>query len=342
MRINHNKGRGNPSPNNKYEPLKGLGILLCTPSLDGKCSMHYAASLSETVKILSDKGVAVAIAKSDNSCFVDLSRNLFIQRFDQEKAYTHLLQIDDDMSWSPDSVLEMLLKDKEFIAGVGRKKTMDEQYAAEMIIEGGEPIGELGEKETDVLLKMKRVGGAFTLMKRSVVDKLKNNFPDHKNESLGYTFYRLEYDEKGLITEDYYFCRLLDKCGIDIWCYPNVTMGHLGNYDFKGNYFDFLKMCKEKEDDIMIKIPEVKQPNKLIEDGFNNTDSLKKMQQLVTKQSNEMYGMRDIKEKTKKIISRIRNKDCQDFSIETINDLVKFSEKLVNENKKEYPVQEYN
>ena len=211
--------------------------------------MHYAASLAETVKLLNDHGIAVAIAKSDNSCFIDLSRNLFIQRLMKEiNTYTHLLQIDDDMSWSPSSILEMLLKDKEFIAGLGRKKTMEMQFAGEMVVEDGQPIGEIGDCEETTIIKMERVGGAFTLMKKSAIEKLIEKFPDHKNEGLGYTFYRLEYDKKGLITEDYYFCRLLKKAGIDIWCYPNVTMGHLGSFDYKGNYFDYLKKCKEQEE----------------------------------------------------------------------------------------------
>ena len=182
MRINDFGGVKAPDITNlkntvKYEPLRGkVCLLICTPSLDGKVNFDYTTSLLQTVIELSKLDIPVVIGKPNNSCFIDLARNLFVSQF-MAGPFTHLLQIDSDMSWKPEDVLNLLIKDKEFIAGIGRKKLDNEEYAGmDYSDESGNVIGELGETEEDVLVKMKYIGGAFTLHKKSVFEKLQKKF----------------------------------------------------------------------------------------------------------------------------------------------------------------------
>ena len=224
-----------------------------TPSRDGKCSMGYAKSLSQMCVVLNALGIDVVLGETNNSCFVHHSRNLSANAF-LESKHTHLLQIDDDMSWNPEAILEMLLKDKEFIAGVGRKKTLDVQFAGvNYTDDDGIPIGELGDREEDVLVKMLYIGGAFTLQKRSVFEKLKSSC-NYSSGANGYVFYKDEYRLSDWQTEDYFFCELCRKNNIDVWCYPNMDMGHLGNYDYKVNFFKHLKNNKLEPEEILDKI----------------------------------------------------------------------------------------
>ena len=141
----------------KYESLrnKGISILICTPTLDSKVRIEYTNSLLETCIKLHDLGIPFVFCQNKNSCFVDLARNLFVTQF-MKSNMTHLLQIDSDMSWNADAVLEMLMKDKEFIAGIGRKKTEEIEFAGINYTDAEGTIkGEKGKTDEDVLIKMK-------------------------------------------------------------------------------------------------------------------------------------------------------------------------------------------
>lgn len=248
MRINHKTVVGGklPATLSKYNELinKNIVLLVCIPTRDGKCSLDFTTSLVQTCELLQNLNIPVILNRSNNSCFVDLSRNMFVTQFMKSKC-THMLQIDDDMSWNPEAVLEMLSKDKEFIAGIGRKKIETEEYAGiNFTDENGTPIGELGKYQEDCLIKMKYIGGAFTLHKRSVFEKLSKKFPNFKSDGAGkdgYYFYHCQYNKLAWHTEDYVFCHLCEEAGIDVWCYPNVDMGHYGIKNYKGNWFKHLR-----------------------------------------------------------------------------------------------------
>lgn len=254
MRINHAGGVKSPGIfKGKYDSLRGKGysILLCTPTLDGNVRVEYTTSLVKTIIALGSLGIPVTIAKNTNSCFVDLSRNLFVAQF-MAGDYSHLLQIDSDMSWNETAVLDMLMRDKEFISGIGRKKLDAEEYAGiNHTNENGTVIGELGDTEEDVLISMKYIGGAFTLQKRSMFQTLINRWGrTHKamlGTTEGYSFYQCRYYDSAFMTEDYYFCDLCERSGIDVWCYANIDMGHHGTRNYQGNFFKYLKGLKEPQ-----------------------------------------------------------------------------------------------
>jgi hypothetical protein len=243
LRINHQAGEVKAP--GKYDSLRErrLSILLMTPTLDAKCTIDYAKSLTQTCLALYAAGVEVTLGKTMNSCFVHHARNLNANTL-LNTNHTHLLQIDSDMSWAPSVVLDMLLFKKQFIAAVGRKKSLNPEFAGvNYTDENGVPVGQIGDTKENSLVKMAYIGGAFTLHERSVFEDMRE-FCDF-SRAIGYVFYKDEYSLQDWQTEDYTFSAKCKKAGVDIWCYPNVTLGHLGNYDYEGNFFDHL-MKKEE------------------------------------------------------------------------------------------------
>jgi len=244
LRIKHDFG-GVKAPDLKYEALRGkVSVLIGTPTLDNKCSMDYTTSLLQSCIRLHELDIPFFFSKTLNSCFVDLSRNLIATQFMSSKC-THLWQIDSDMSWNPEAPLDMLLKQKEFIAGIGRKKTDETQFAGvNYTDENGTIKGELGETEEDTLIKMKYIGGAFTILTRSVFEKLQTTYPNLKSDGAGkggYSYWQCEYNPSAWHTEDYVFSSLCEGAGVDVWCYPNIDMGHQGHKNYEGNWFKHLK-----------------------------------------------------------------------------------------------------
>lgn len=238
MRITEGRGLITPS----------FKLMIGCPTRDNRCSFDFMISMVQTCELMTKLGIDVVIAKAPNDCFVDLARNIIVDSFYTSDC-THLLFVDDDMSWQGDDVFKMLKKNKDLLVAVGRKKCEAIDYAAvEYVDKDGALIGELAEKEEDVLLRMKYAGAAFMLIKKSVIEKMYEEYHYYKCKQVGegaYSLFRCEYTQEQFHTEDYMFCKLWERIGGEIWCYPNVTLGHLGQKDYKGNYFDYLKSLKK-------------------------------------------------------------------------------------------------
>lgn len=150
--------------------------------------------------------------------------------------------IDDDMSFEPDKVIEMVKKGKDFICAIGNLKSDTPRYACQPYTDAeGIPLVEEG------LIWAKGVGGALTIHTKEIFKKLIAKFPEKKclgmdpeYDKYGYSFYSTSYDRQGIRTEDQNFCDLVSIMEEKIWVYPDMNFGHFGGKDYKGNYHEYL------------------------------------------------------------------------------------------------------
>lgn len=232
MRLDHS---------GRVRTLPDIRVMIGIPSRSKTCFLEFATSLSMTVVRILEKGWQLDIKTSNNDCFVDTARNQLVAGF-MHSDCTHLLMIDDDMSWEPEKVIEMIESGKEFIAAAGNLKTEKPKYACQNYTdEIGHPIVENG------LIKALWVGGAFTLHKRSVFEKMIKEYAhlkclnnDVEHDKYGYSFYHTRQTRKEYVTEDKAFCELWSNIGGEIWIYPDMNFTHFGYKEFKGNFHEYL------------------------------------------------------------------------------------------------------
>lgn len=244
MRIAHpnNEVRGVTPPdfvntikNGKYHMYIG------TPSRDERCYIGYASSLAYTVAAFIAAGVEVSMNQVRNSCFVSVSRNLLLKQFLDSTA-THILMIDDDMSWTPLAPLKMLATGKDFIGGAGPVKH-DKRFAVTKLSQEGE------------LYTVREIGAAFIMLSREMVEKMVERYK-HLSHPFYEGFPRLFEDQHTptqWITEDYVFCDRWREMGGKVYCYPDITFEHLGLTAQVGNYKEHL----DGQFDINQKVKEV-------------------------------------------------------------------------------------
>ena len=235
---------GKAGPSNGTSPLSGVKLLIGIPTR-GTCSIDFAKSLSMSVALLVEAKVTVSIQDIRGSCFVEMSRNSILAQF-IKGDYTHCLMIDDDMGWSPELPIKMILENKGFIASIGPKKNETEEYACELLTNpDGTP------QQEDGLLIAARVGAAFVLFKRQVIKTMFEKFPDLQclaiDAKFGYMLFDKGYNRNQFLTEDYTFCERFREMGGKIWIYPDADFIHTGVKDYKGNLQKYL-----------LKIPPVK------------------------------------------------------------------------------------
>lgn len=140
------------------------------------------------------------------------SRNRLVQAARERKA-THLLFVDYDMYFPPDTISKLLKQDKDIIGAAYNTRG-----------DGSRPTAvPVDEASTDKPFKCQAMGTGLLLIKLSVFDKFKA------------PWFMFGYEEDGTLRygEDTYFCqRAIKEAGLDVWADPTLNVRHIGEQLF--------------------------------------------------------------------------------------------------------------
>ena len=135
----------------------------------------------------------------------------------QANKCTHLLNIDADMVFPPDTLQRLLDHDKDVVGCNYRYRGAVQNQDNPPSIVKFKKDGKYVEGDIpDTLFKCAALGLGFLLFRTKVFDKLKPPY--------------FELDEVRPAMEDVIICeKLIDK-GVDIYCDPTIKLGHIGTY----------------------------------------------------------------------------------------------------------------
>lgn len=167
--------------------LSGVHLVMAVPGW--KLSPLHAQSRELLMMRCLERGVDLSIMPEFASG-IDLARNITVAKFMELKDATHLMMVDSDMAFDPESVFAMLEADLDVIGGLYPKKIVD--YAAvgraaksgvpddELKFHAGQFVGgaDAGTRRTHTsgdgahrFVEADKLGTGFLLMKRSALDK---------------------------------------------------------------------------------------------------------------------------------------------------------------------------
>lgn len=138
---------------------------------------------------------------------------------------SHILMIDDDMTF-PDNTLDQLLSnEKEIVGVVAHSRALPlmpvvEFFDQHLVSEADRLLGRWNIPEE--LFECKAVGGGVLLIDLKVFDTLPKPYFSTEVLDTGFT-------KTG---EDSWFCYRAGENGFKIWCDPTLKIGHIGNYIF--------------------------------------------------------------------------------------------------------------
>lgn len=152
----------------------------------------------------------------------DVARNRNqIVEYAIEKGFTHILFIDSDMKFNPDT-LERLLENDEDICGVMyHQRALPLRYNL-MPMEQDEERGKYEIVDFKVpadLFEVKWVGTGIMLIKTEVFKKLQK------------PYFAFLYEDE-YVGEDVYFCRKARDAGYKIFVDATVQNRHVGNFEY--------------------------------------------------------------------------------------------------------------
>jgi hypothetical protein len=211
---------------------------------------EYMMSLIKLTHYLRDQNIGYILFPIVFESLVSRARNASVAHFLNSDC-THLMFIDADIEFDPESVLRLLMHDQDVISGVYAKK----YYVMDRITSGQEVVdfpisGDISLDEKG-LLNSTYLPTGFLMIKRVVFDKLVACYPHLKynndingygNLDTFYDFFQVSVRNGILESEDWGFCSLWRGVGGAVLIDPEIKLGHIGWNSFSGNP---LKWCYE-------------------------------------------------------------------------------------------------
>lgn len=235
--------------------------------------------LMETIKVLDELGVGFTYSQICGDSYVDRAKNTLVHEFLKTDA-THLMIIDSDETWDVPGFARLVraaMSGCEIVAGLYPCKNNWEFFGGYYKDKDGMLLGiEIDDMR---LLEMDVVPGGFIIYSREAFERTRPNLdyyvcPDTSDLILEcfrcnieipglkpYTREQLENMENpqlvdlvianqrggrrgGRIGEDIYFQQRYKEMGGKIWCEPDITMGHYGVKEWRGNYHEHLMQTR--------------------------------------------------------------------------------------------------
>jgi hypothetical protein len=248
--------------------LRGMNIFFATPCYGGVVTDQYFLSMFRLSQALMQHGIKFRITTLRNESLITRARNILTAMFLEDTSCTHLMFIDADIEFDPDSIIRMLAMDKDIIAGAYPKKTINWGNVREAAKANIEHISTYGAdyainlKFDPETRKVRTHMGAvevldastgFFIVKREVIEKMVQKHPElhYKNDSSidskfnkhCYALWDTEIDpvDRRYLSEDYAFCRRWQRMGGEIWVDPNTKLNHVGSFTFEGNLANVLQ-----------------------------------------------------------------------------------------------------
>lgn len=225
-------------------------VMICSPVARNPV-WQFTSSLISTVLFLSKLGINCTFQFVVGSSVVSRARNELVAHFLTSDC-TDLLFIDDDMEWSPNSVLRLLASDKALIGGVGRMRVQKPNSDPAVWCWRHLPSEDGSLNQDDMgAIEVRGFGAAFMLINRSVFFEMAEAHPEWKRPGAAdwsievrdnyFEFFRQNHDgEAGETSEDFVFCDRWRDTGGSVWVDPAVILGHVGSFNYRGSVQEIL------------------------------------------------------------------------------------------------------
>jgi len=253
-------------------------IMVCTPC-HSEVSMHYCQSVLMFQQQCLKNNILVSFTMLKSS-LVTQGRNLCVSDFlNHEHNYEYLLFIDSDIDFEYKTIMRMIEADKDIIScpyplkNYNFDKVWKRMHETDMVKNKEDllsnglmfPMKVKDKKNITVekgIIEVTHAPTGCMLIKRDVVNKMIKNHPEleifqptmiNGKEVKRENFYNLfdtlhEPDTKRYFGEDFGFCQRWTNMGGKVYALIDEHISHIGEFSYKGRFFDELLSLKHIDD----------------------------------------------------------------------------------------------
>jgi len=246
---------------------KQFKIFLGMPMYGGMLTENTLHGLLNLQQWCIAHGVGLRLQSMGNESLITRARNTLVSMMMDQTDYvaTHLLFIDSDIGFSAQNIERLLCFDKDIVCGIYPRKHIHMEKIPEILKENPNITPDEIEAKSlgynlnfddphnikfdNGFCKVNEAATGMMLVKREVFRTMFKKFPERKYNSdqiINGSGYKSDncydlfsvgiYGEKRrYLSEDYFFSRLWQECGGDIWADCTMPLTHFGNKAFKGH-----------------------------------------------------------------------------------------------------------
>ena len=225
--------------------MKMRSVMILTPAYGGMVTAGFHRSLlTSTIELLAE-GIALESEILENQSLLPLARNTLLNEAYKRKP-DDIIWIDTDMVWEPDTLRQLLKHDVDVVGSACRKKIPDNvQFNFQLFKEKSFEPDEKG------LIEVRRLGTGFLRMSRKAYTHLWENDKKYEVQGvMGSNVFEIGiWQGRELLSEDFIVCEKLIERGFKVFMDPNLTVGHVGTFNYWADVKDFFKKLKEQTGD---------------------------------------------------------------------------------------------
>lgn len=255
-------------------------LCILTPCYGATCFVNYMCCLLKTKDLLAKYNVKLKIEFCKNDSLVSRARNNLIALAMSDPEVTHIMFIDNDITWDPVNILKLLIANKPLIGGIYPLKKynwnkitndhdfiknaihrrnasqmgniMDEQFFVQNILLNYN----VNHKDNTIkidknLSEVKHLPTGFMMLKRGVIEKMSHaysstkytddiNFLPAEANKYAYALFDCGVENDHYMSEDWLFCSRWSKLGGKIYIDVSINLSHTGIEDYHGSYVSSL------------------------------------------------------------------------------------------------------
>lgn len=256
--------------NNQTKPIK---LYILTPCFGSICYVNYMISLINTILLFKTLGLQLVTEFCKNESLVTRARNNLLAKAMSDPDTTHIMFIDNDISWNPEDIMKLIVSDKSIVGGIYPIKKYHWEKATAQNIDHSIRSKNMSEFNTinneDLiqskllnynvnflsnvlnieknLAKVRHLPTGFMMIKRDVIERMQTEYKDTKytddvgflnteESKMAYALFDCGIIEQHYFSEDWMFCERWLKMGGEIWIHVAIDLTHTGIEDYSGSF----------------------------------------------------------------------------------------------------------
>lgn len=257
----------------KYLETNKPVVHILTPCYGSSCFVNYISCIMATKELFALYKIPLFINFCKNDSLITRARNNLVAKAMNNPDMTHILFIDNDITWDPIDILKLLIADKDLIGGIYPykkfdwkklqepnaienilnkknntffKNTDDDRMIQHSILNYNLNYKTKNIEVTNNLIEVRHIATGFMLIKRTVIEQLSNVYPDTKyvddinylnkdEERFAYALFDCAVIEKHYFSEDWLFCHRWSQINGKIYTDISINLQHTGLQDYDGS-----------------------------------------------------------------------------------------------------------
>jgi hypothetical protein len=228
--------------------LQKTHIHFAIPCYGGQVNEGTFASMIRFTMLAMKHNIPFSLDTMVNESLIPRGRNNLVAKFLANPAATHLMWVDADIRFDPESILRLVLHNVGVACGLYPMKGIPIKYVLNIVPDA---------RRNGSLFEVSTSGTGFMLIKREIIENLCKAMPELKYKdslNLGpqyephmYALFDTMIDENGhYLSEDWTFCkRVREVLKTPIWVDTEIKLDHMGFYNFAGDVDQISKLVEQ-------------------------------------------------------------------------------------------------